>query len=100
MSSALKDQGSELEATIDEGSWVILVSAKLASQLVHVDDDKLGSALMELDEPEGTGSGGGVTNLRGGDFKYDLFRISQNAIKSDTSSITPFNLIPYLNGRK
>jgi hypothetical protein len=100
MSSALKDQGSELEAMIDKGSWVVLVSARLAFQLVHVDDDKLGSALIEPDKLEGTGSGGGVTNLRGGDFKYDLIRISQNAIKSDTSSIMLFNLIPYLNGRE
>jgi hypothetical protein len=60
-----------------------------------MDDDVLGSA-MATDELGGTFSGGGVT-LRGGGAKYDLPRISQKDNMSIPSSITPFNLIPYLN---
>lgn len=43
---------------------------------------------------------GGVTHLRGCDVKYDLFRMSQNDIKSNSLNITPFNLMPYLNSRE
>lgn len=56
-----------------------------------LEDCVLGHA-MELEEAV-TFSGGGVT-LRGGGCKYDFRRISQKAIKSCLSSITPFNRIP------
>jgi hypothetical protein len=97
MSWVLKVQGSELEMVIDKRSWAALISVRLALQLVHVDDARLGSALIELGNLEGTGSGGKVVNLCGGDFTYNHFCMSQNDIKSDTPSIIPFNLIPYLN---
>jgi hypothetical protein len=60
-----------------------------------MDDDVLGS-VMATDELGGTFSGGAVT-LRGCGAKYDLARISQKDNMSIPSSITPFNLIPYLN---
>jgi hypothetical protein len=52
--------------------------------------------VIEADELERVCSTGGVT-LRGGGAKYDLLRISQNETNSGPWSITPFNLIPYLN---
>lgn len=98
MSLISTDQGSGSagfgELMVDEELLAVLKSSGLAVHEVHAEDGTLGS--MEADELEETFSGGGVT-LRGCGAKYDFRRISQKDIISVPSSITPFNLIPYLD---
>jgi hypothetical protein len=54
---------------------------------------------MESNEQDGTvpAEGGGVTLRCDMVLMYVPARISQNLDMSGASSITPFNLIPYLN---
>jgi len=86
----------ELALALDEGSCCISTLLELAGHPDHLlDGGRLGS-VIEIDVLKGTCSTGGVT-LRGGGATYDLFRMSQNADNSMPSSITPFNIFPYLN---
>lgn len=97
MSLISADQGSGSagfgELTEDE-ELLAMLSSGLAVHEVHAEDGTL--ELMEADELEETFSGGGVT-LRGCGAKYDFRRILQKDIILVPSSITPFNLIPYLD---
>lgn len=102
MSCASTVQGSsvdELGSTLNEGPSAVLVSVVLISSgLTSQDVHRLfESVQIEVDEAEGTRSGGGVVHLCGGDVKYDRLRKSHNDVKSDVASITLFNLIPYLS---
>jgi hypothetical protein len=102
VSCASTVQGSnvnELGATLNERPSAVLVSVVLLSSGLAPHDvhRTLESVQADIDEAEGTRSGGGVIHLRGGDVKYDLLRKSHSDIKSDVPSITPFNLIPYLS---
>jgi hypothetical protein len=95
LSSGLTIQGSYVDSDevleLTANDWFITpsISSGLA---VHALDSRALELVRELEEAIFEG-GGGVMH-RGGGFKYDFCRISQNEIISCLSSIVPFDLIP------
>lgn len=85
----------ELGLTLADGSCAASAPSGWADQVDHMLVDEGMGCVMEAEELEAIVLTGGVV-LQGGSAKYDLFRMSQNEMNSRPSSISPFNLTPYL----
>jgi hypothetical protein len=89
----------ELGLMFVAGSCATSTSPGLADQVTHPLDDEGPGPVMNVDEPVGAISTGGVT-LRGGGDTKDLFLMLQNETNSGPWSIAPVNLIAYLNNHQ